>query len=303
MVQDNVEYARALDHLASLCIALDNCWMVLLEVGDLATAERYMAMLLERSARHTADFWHGWGDSLDAQISIKRGDVVAGIPGLRSALDRLPETGSVWKRPSLLSVLAEGLAEIGQVAEGFLAIDEALTQCERTGERWNIAELLRIKGELLLWEATPETASAAEGYYLQALDWARRQGALSWELRCATSLARLWRRWARGDEARELLAKVYDRFTEGFATADLKAAKALLDDLSHLAEPSSKMGPVVMDRVACTNLEGRRTASRLHAGECPLRHGNCQERTVFFRPGIAHCRSGTVPAPCPILTG
>lgn len=232
MVQGNVEYARALDHLASLCIALDNGWMVLLEVGDLATTERYVAMLLERSAKHTADFWHGWGDSLDAQLLIKRGDVVAGIRGLRSALDTLPETGSVWKRPSLLSVLAESLAGIGQVAEGLLAIDEALTQCERTGERWNIAELLRIKGELLLREGTPETAAAAEDHYLQALDWARRQGALSWELRCAASLARLWRGRARGDEARELLAQMYDRFTEGFATADLKAAKALLDDLS-----------------------------------------------------------------------
>ena len=251
MVQDNVEYARALDHLGSLCIALDNGWMVLLEVGDLATTERYVAMLLERSAKHTADFWHGWGDSLDAQLLIKRGDVVAGIRGLRSALETLPETGSVWKRPSLLSVLAESLAGIGQVAEGLLAIDEALTQCERTGERWNIAELLRIKGELLLREGTPETAAAAEDHYLQALDWARRQGALSWELRCATSLARLWRRWARGDEAREFLAQVYDRFTEGFATADLKAAEALLDGLSQLAKPSSKMAPVVMDRVAC----------------------------------------------------
>jgi predicted ATPase len=232
MVRDNVEYARALDHLASLCIALDNGWMVLLEVGDLATTERYVAMLLERSAKHTADFWHGWGDSLDAQLLIKRGDVVGGIRGLRSALDTLPETGSVWKRPSLLSVLAESLAGIGQVAAGLVAIDEALSQCERTGERWNIAELLRIKGELLLREGAPETAAAAEDHYLQALDWARRQGALSWELRCASSLARLWRGRARGDEARELLAQVYDRFTEGFATADLKAAKALLGDLS-----------------------------------------------------------------------
>ncbi len=114
------------------------------------------------------------------------------------------------------------------MAEGLLAIDEALTQCERTGERWNIAELLRIKGEVLLRKGAPETAAVAEDHYLQALDWARRQGALSWELRCATSLARLWRGRARGDEARELLAQVHDRFAEGFATADLKAAKALL---------------------------------------------------------------------------
>jgi predicted ATPase len=206
--------------------------MVLLEVGDLATTERYMAMLLERSAKHTADFWHGWGDSLDAQLLIKRGDVAAGIRGLRAALDTLPETGSVWKRPSLLGVLAESLANTGQEEEGLLAIEEALTQCETTGERWNIAELLRIKAELLSRQGTPETAAGAEEHYLRALDWARRQGAQSWELRCAIGLARLRRGQARGDAARELLARVYDRFTEGFATADLKAAKSLLDDLS-----------------------------------------------------------------------
>jgi predicted ATPase len=75
-------------------------------------------------------------------------------------------------------------------------------------------------------------AAVAEDHFRQALDWARRQGALSWELRCATSLARLWRNQARSNEARELLAPIYNRFTEGFDTADLKAAKSLLDDLS-----------------------------------------------------------------------
>ena len=113
-----------------------------------------------------------------------------------------------------------------------MAIDDALAQCERTDERWNMAELLRVKGELLLLERAPEAKSAAEHHYQLGLEWARRQGALFWELRCATTLARLWRDQARSGEARKLLAPVYDRFTEGFATADLKAAKALLDDLS-----------------------------------------------------------------------
>jgi predicted ATPase len=84
---------------------------------------------------------------------------------------------------------------------------------------------------LLLLEGAPGAAAAAEDHFRQALDWARRQGALSWELRAATSLARLWRDQARSNEARELLSSVYDRFTEGFATADLGAAKALLDHL------------------------------------------------------------------------
>ena len=91
--------------------------------------------------------------------------------------------------------------------------------------------MLRVKGELILLRRAPGTAAAAEDHFQQALDWARRQGALSWELRAATSLARLWGDHDRIDEARELLAPMYDRFTEGFDTADLKAAKALLDTL------------------------------------------------------------------------
>ena len=99
---------------------------------------------------------------------------------------------------------------------------------ERTEERWVIAELLRIRGELLLLKGG-SGAAAAEDHYQQALGWARRQGALSWELRAATSLARLLRDQNRSTEAIGLLVPVYNRFTEGFETADLKAAKVLID--------------------------------------------------------------------------
>ena len=110
-------------------------------------------------------------------------------------------------------------------------VEEALARSESSEERWWIAELLRVKGELVLLENGPEAAAAAEDHFRKALDWARRQGALSWELRAATSLARMWRDQARIREARELLGSTYDRFTEGFETADLKTAKQLLDQL------------------------------------------------------------------------
>ena len=92
--------------------------------------------------------------------------------------------------------------------------------------------MLRIKGELILLENAPDAAAAAEDRFRQALDWARRQGALSWELRAATSLARMWGKQGRTEEARQLLALIYDRFTEGFETADLKAAKRCLDQFA-----------------------------------------------------------------------
>ena len=97
-----------------------------------------------------------------------------------------------------------------------------------------MAELLRVKGELLLLEGAPEASVTPENHYQQGHNRAHRQGALSWELRCATSLARLRRDQAPSEEAHELLAPVYDRFTEGFATVDLRAARALLDKLHEL---------------------------------------------------------------------
>ena len=111
-------------------------------------------------------------------------------------------------------------------------VEETLARCEARDERWYLAELLRIKGELLILQGLPDAASASEDLFGQALDVARRQGALSWELRAATSLARLRRDQQRVAEAGKLLGSVYERFTEGFATADLQSARRLLGQLS-----------------------------------------------------------------------
>ena len=127
--------------------------------------------------------------------------------------------------------MAEALGRAGQIADGLATIEEAIADPSALKNAGLIAELLRIKGELLLLQGAPGAAAAAEDHFRQALDWARRQGALSWELRAATSLARLSRDQHRVTEARALLGSVYGRFTEGFATADLQAAKSLLQEL------------------------------------------------------------------------
>ena len=124
--------------------------------------------------------------------------------------------------------LLEALGRAGQTSEGLVTVNEAIQRAERTAEGWIFAELLRVKGELLqAIQASPE----AEECFQQAGEIAREQGALAWELRAATSLARLWHGQNRRSEALALLQPVYDRFTEGFDTADLKAAKVLLDTL------------------------------------------------------------------------
>lgn len=231
MTKDNIEDARAIDDVVSLFWALDAMCMVAIAVGDHATAGRSIAILLEYSAKHALSFWQALGHSYDGQLLIARGDVVTGVRGLRVGLDELRETRYILRSPGLLGSLAEGMAAAGQLSPALLMIDEALARCEHTDERWSIAELLRVKGELLLLQDAQEAATEAEDYFRQALDWARRQGALSWELRIATSLARLLSDQGRAGDAIASLQPVYDRFTEGFDTTDLKSAKALLDAL------------------------------------------------------------------------
>jgi predicted ATPase/DNA-binding winged helix-turn-helix (wHTH) protein len=232
-VQRTIERARASDHAISLCYTLARAACpVALWVGDLAAAECYVSMLLDDSAKLAMTVWRAEGRCFKGMLLIKRGGDDTGLQLLRTAIDELRQTGSILRDSAFLCALAEGLAGTGQVAEGLAAVDQAIERSESSAERWCIAELLRVKGELILLENAPDAAAAAEDHFRQALDWARSQGAFSWELRAATSLARMWRNQGRAKEARELLAPVYDRFTEGFETADLKHAKALLDELA-----------------------------------------------------------------------
>jgi predicted ATPase len=162
-------------------------------------------------------------------LLIKRGNIGAGLELLRTAFARVPENAFNLLYILFLDEIADALGRDGKAAEGLSTIDEALARSARNDERWCVAELLRIKGELILRKGAPQAATAAEEHFLRSLDWARRQGALSWELRTSTSLARLQQDQGRITEARSLLQSVYDRFSEGFETADLKAAKAYLD--------------------------------------------------------------------------
>jgi predicted ATPase/DNA-binding winged helix-turn-helix (wHTH) protein len=226
----SVANARATNHAMSLglTLAMAACPIALF-TGDLATAEHYVEMLLDLSTRHALARWRAWGLSHQGMLAIQRGDLGSGLRLLRAGFVEPGAAGSV---PQFFTFLmAEALGRAGQIADGLAAIKEAIVRSERTEERWVIAELLRIKGELCLSQGAPGAAAAAEGHFRQALDWARRQDALFWELRAATSLTRLLKDQGRSADALTPLQPIYDRFTEGFATADLKAAKALLDTL------------------------------------------------------------------------
>jgi predicted ATPase len=187
-------------------------------------------MLNDLVAEHSVTVY-SVGPCLEGELLIKRGEFAAGSSVLRTALDRYPTTGAKRHNSWFLSVLAEGLASAQRLTEAFAAIEDALAQSDRHGQHWCIAELRRVKGELLLQRSDEKSTSAAEHCFRGALDLAREQGALFWELRAALSLARLRIRQDRQNAARAILAPVYGRFTDGLETADLKAAKALLDDL------------------------------------------------------------------------
>jgi tetratricopeptide (TPR) repeat protein len=205
----------------------------MLWVEDLAAAERYITILLNHSPRYALPSWGALGRTFQVVLAIRRGDLDPGLRQLQVGLDEFGAM-SAWISLMFLNELAAGFARAGQIADRLAAADQAIERAERTEVRWLFPESLRLRGELLLLQAATGAAgaaAAAEDHFRQAVDWAHQQGSLSLELRAATSLARLLRDQGNSAEAKAVLQPVYNRFTEGFDTADLKAAEALLDAL------------------------------------------------------------------------
>jgi predicted ATPase/DNA-binding winged helix-turn-helix (wHTH) protein len=228
-----VEGALAGKDVLSLCqVLVQAACPVEFFVGDLAAVDRYVKMLLGHSERQALDFWQTYGRCFQAVLFIKRGQVAEGLDAMKGALEELREIQFGVYYGVFLSEYADALGHVGRTAEGLMAIDEALARSERSDERWYLAELLRIKGELILREGADSAPAEAERHFQQALDCARLQGALSWELRAAASLAKLLHSQKRSVEAHDCLAPVYAKFREGFGTADLAQANALLTELA-----------------------------------------------------------------------
>jgi TOMM system kinase/cyclase fusion protein len=176
-----------------------------------------------------ATMLRGWG-------LAERGREAEGLAQMRQGLTAYRATGAELGLPHFLAWLAEACGSAGQAEEGLHVLAEALSIVESQGQRWWEAELYRLQGELLLQQVgaglKPAPTEEAETCFRQALDVARRQEAKSLELRAAMSLAWLWRQQGKRPNARELLAPIYGWFTEGFDTADLQEAKALLGELT-----------------------------------------------------------------------
>ena len=223
--------AHEIGQAGTLMVALFHAPFLLMHCGNYATAEAIVNDLVSLAEEKDSSHWRaggmlvrGWVLALTGKASDSIHTLVSGILAWRSR-------GSTAFLPLFLSHLASANAELARFDDAWRCIDEATTAVETTNERWCEAELNRIAGTIALRSPEPD-ATKAEAYFERALAVARRQQAKSWELRAATSLARLWRDQGKPQQARELLAPVYGWFTEGFDTRDLKEAKGLLEELA-----------------------------------------------------------------------
>jgi predicted ATPase len=220
--------ARRLAHPPTLAQSLANGARLLSLVGDNAALGNWVDQLIAVTTAQGFAHWGAQGTIYRGWVKVMNGDLAEGISLLRSGSTASRATGAELWMPYYIALLARACEFGGQIEEAVTRLDDALQIVERTGERWFLAELYRQKGELLLRQGHSE---AAEELYRKALSIAEGQEAKLWELRAAVSLTRLSRDQGRRAEARDLLAPVYDWFTEGFKTADLKEAKGLLDEL------------------------------------------------------------------------
>jgi len=229
----SIDEAVENNHTLSLCNALANaaCPVTLL-VGDLAAAEHYIAMLHSQTARDAFDVWRAFGSCFEGELHVRRRNLAFGLQQLRAGVNELRRTGFSQYLTTFLGRLAESQAVAGDLLQATATIDEAIRRNEESEERWCTPELLRIKGAVVLQSRIDSAEAIAEEGFLKSIQLARTQAALSWELRTAISLARLWQNQNKAKQAHELLSPIYLRFGEGFETDDLGFAKGLLNALS-----------------------------------------------------------------------
>jgi predicted ATPase len=197
---------------------------------DVQCLRERVAALIALAIEHGFTQWQAAGVALDGWALVEDGRAKKGIARIEEGLQAWRATGASIFVPYFLGIVGTAHGAAGRVAEGQRLLADALDAVRASGERWFEPELHRLNGELL--SLAGGDRATAEACFLSAMAVAREQAAKLWELRAATSLAQLWAAQGRRAEAYDLLAPVYCWFTEGFDSADLKDAKALLDELT-----------------------------------------------------------------------
>ena len=231
LANDTLALAEALAHPFSMAIAL---W----QVGGLNVTLRQhdrVRTVGERMIGYSREMGL-WpmipvGRTFRGEALTHQGETIEGIAELREGMAKLRGMGSLLTMPFMMTGLADALGRSGRTDEGLAVVDEVLKMVDAGGERFGLPDFHRVKGNLLV-DRSAADRDAAVAAYRRAIEIAREQEARLLELRAATSLARLWGENGKRDAARELLAPVYQWFTEGFDKPDLRDAKALLDALA-----------------------------------------------------------------------
>jgi class 3 adenylate cyclase/predicted ATPase len=230
-IHEALTLGQELAHPHSLAIALHFAAELHQRRREGQAAQERAEMEIALAEEQGSAQWLARGTILRGWALAWQGQGAEGLAQMCQGLSAFRATGAEQQRTYFLVLLAEGYRGTAEVKEGLSVLAEALAAVEKTGECFYEAELYRLKGELLLRRVDPDEQQA-ETCFHQALDIARQQQAKSLELRAATSLSRLWQRQGKRQEAHDLLAPIYRWFTEGFDTADLQEAKALLDVLA-----------------------------------------------------------------------
>jgi predicted ATPase len=227
---DALRKAREMGQAATLMYALFHVAIAYTLCGNRAAAAAQAREVVALAEEKGSPLWKGAGMMNQGGVSALAGRASDAIEVLISGITAWRTTGGTNFVLLHLLQLARAHAELGQFEEAWRCIGEAMNLVTTTKEKWCEAEVNRTAGEITLM--SPERdAAKAEAFFERALAVARQQQAKSWELRAAMSMARLWRDQGKRNEAHDLLAPIYDWFTEGFDTLDLKEAKALLDEL------------------------------------------------------------------------
>jgi predicted ATPase len=222
--------AREINQAAELMHALFFKGFNSILCGNYAAADAEGKELASLADEKDSAFFRISGMCLEGLVMANTGKTESGIQIIETVITAYRSIGSTAFFPVYSSYLAWCLAERDRFKEAWDCVGKALMSTEVTKEGWWQAELYRVAGEITLMSKESDPAKV-EAYFQRALAVAREQQAKSWELRAATSMARIWRDQGKRDKARDLLASVYGWFTEGFDTLDLKEAKALADEL------------------------------------------------------------------------
>ncbi|MCV3206507.1 helix-turn-helix transcriptional regulator [Mesorhizobium sp. YC-39] len=231
VARQGIKRAQSYDHPVSYCIALIYLVPVLHWSGDFRAAEEHTEIVIEQAIKYSLAPYRAVSLALKGELMVARGDAPSGVEILRAGLKAMDADQYRIVTLPTRRALAEGLALSGRPQEALATIDEAVARAEQIGEILWLPDLLRARGEILLTQPRPDLP-AAERALLRSIDCARKQSALSWQLRAAIPLARLWKEHDRGKDARSMLEDIHQRFTEGFGTQDLVAARRLLEELN-----------------------------------------------------------------------